>query len=158
VESSAENSPLHLDYQRVKEYVACAPKNKATRGIFNGGNIGVMVYALDCTLCTCAALHDFGTILRKVDVAVATFAFVRKTSGGVDCPVSFSSIGDSSSFLPGSSVCVRHESPASCRLPDAVEVSVWRDLCGIFEGFLFFLQRGRGMTFEERGGYIGGVW
>jgi hypothetical protein len=131
MQGSAENSPLHLDYQHVEEHVACAPNNKATRGIFNGGNIGVLVYALDCSLCMCAALHDFGTILRKVDVAVDTFALVRQTSGSVDCPVSFSSFEDASSSLSGSSVCVRNESPASCRvLADAVEVSVWRDLFG----------------------------
>jgi hypothetical protein len=57
-----------------------------------------------------AALHDFGTILRKVDVAVATFALVRKTSGSIDCRVSFSSIEDSSSSLSGSSVWVRNGS------------------------------------------------
>jgi hypothetical protein len=63
VEGSAENSPLLLDYQHVEQHVACAPNNKATRGIFNGGNVGVLVYSLDSTLSMFAALHDFGTIL-----------------------------------------------------------------------------------------------
>jgi hypothetical protein len=95
MDDSAENSPLHLDYQLVGEHVACAPKNKATQGIFNCGDIGVLVYMHLTVHSACVPPFTISVPFSERQMWLwRTFALAWKTSGTVDCPVSFSSIED----------------------------------------------------------------
>jgi hypothetical protein len=160
MEDSAENSPLHLDYQRAGQHIACAAngRKQGYSGDFNAGNIGVLVYMRLTVPSVCVTPSS--TISVRFSGRQMwlwrTFVLTRKISGSVDRLDLLLTIHHL--LYPAAQFVQAMEHwqaagffPMLCKYPFGGTYSVaLRDSPSC--------ARRTGMTFEERGGYIRGAW